>query len=207
MCVAFCTTNSWLTCFFPKDPLFLRELIDNSPSEESSRELEDVAGRIGAVVTHINEQRRLKQGLEGVVQIFQQLATDYPLIKAQRVLVFKGSGPLKQLMAPPSSRSNRDAISSPRIGSPREEAMSPRTADGASPDAATPSALSFLKRVSRRGSAPSVATRRVSTSGSNTLIDVLPSQTQEAHVFLFNDLVRAILFIFRRSSSKRTTLT
>ena len=81
-----------------KYPLFLRELIDNSPADsKSQQDLKAVDAKVQAVVSHINEQRRLKQGLDGVVEIFQKLATEYPLIKGQRVLVFKGSAPLREL--------------------------------------------------------------------------------------------------------------
>ncbi len=55
-----------------KYPLFLRELIDHSqPESETQQLLIDVNAKIQAIVSHINEQRRIKVGLEGVVEVYQ----------------------------------------------------------------------------------------------------------------------------------------
>lgn len=131
---------------------------------------------------HINEQRRLKQGLEGVVQIYQQLSSsEYPLVKAQRVLLFKGTGPLKEVQAPSALRSStpdmdasrcdldaafrwsRPSLTlrshSPRAGyTPRADdtaSGSPGASDGAN---SMGNALNFLKvRLRLRARAPCTA--------------------------------------------------
>ncbi len=168
-----------------KYPLFLRELIDNTPPDaETHRELLEVNDKIQAVVLHINEQRRLKVGLEGVREVYQRLSnSDYPLIKSQRVLVRKGAGPLLEVALSSSALSLTGSSGSLTGGS------SPVTKGD---DKARSGILGSFKRVSRRGSKLDSATLSPSGSPSTTrtsasLIEP-PDLLREVYLFVFNDL-------------------
>jgi hypothetical protein len=172
-----------------KYPLFLRELIENTaPDADTHRELLEVNTKISAVVLHINEQRRLKVGLEGVLEVYQRLSNaDYPLIKSQRVLVFKGQGPLQEVVVP-------IAVPHPLGGSSNNLSVpgSPRVKG----DDKNRSLLGSFKRssTSRRGSKPDLLSSPTlsapSSSGLRTSASVIePGEfLRETFLFIFNDL-------------------
>ena len=196
-----------------KYPLFLRELIGNLPTDSPwQKTLLDVDAKIQAVVSHINEQRRLKQGLDGVAHVYERLASEYPLVTSQRVLVFQGSSALRETSAYGSSLTTSGATLS----------LSPGAASGPTVLSSSESLLSSteellvrkgsllggLKRISRRGSAvserpsspgslgsprsigsPRLGRASASRLSSSSMVIDDSVTSKEAYLFLFNDLL------------------
>eukprot|EP01091_Cochliopodium_minus_P006811 TRINITY_DN1678_c0_g1_i1.p1 TRINITY_DN1678_c0_g1~~TRINITY_DN1678_c0_g1_i1.p1 ORF type:complete len:1073 (+),score=394.17 TRINITY_DN1678_c0_g1_i1:63-3281(+) len=75
-----------------KYPLLLRELIRSlEPSEPAREDLEKVSIQIENVVKHINDKRRLQEGLKGVIDVSEKLVGFKNIVKKSRLFIFGGN--------------------------------------------------------------------------------------------------------------------